>query len=73
MLSKDLLARLEVLAARAADPHDAKALCEAATAIRILQHGFEQWQLDGTITQSETLSLADKFFVYQHSRRGELL
>lgn len=73
MLSKDLLARLDVLAAKATDPHDAEALLEAATAIRTLQQGLAGWQLNGTIAQSKVLSLADKLFVYQHSRRGELL
>jgi hypothetical protein len=73
MLNKDLLAHLDVLAAKVTDPHDAEVLREAATAIRTFQQGLAGWQLDGTIARSEVLSLADKLFVYQHSRRGALL
>jgi hypothetical protein len=72
MFSKDLLKRLDVLAAKATNPQDAEVLLEAATAIRTLQQGLTGWQLHSTMAQSKALSLADKLFVYQHSRRGEL-
>ena len=73
MFSKDLLVRLDILAAEATNPQDAGALLEAATAIRTLQQGLAGWQLNSTMAQSKALSLADKLFLYQQSRRGELL